>query len=202
MVKQTKNVIGYEDRYWVTNAGEIISLPNGSRLIAGNLKQERIKRKHTTYRRVTLCVGNTTKRYLVHQLVALHFIPNPENKPCINHIDNNGENNHTDNLEWCTHKENMLHSEKQGRQIKSHKLGGKATALITEKRVLKELTLLLGKRLITTEIRKRSNTSSRFVTYQCKYCNNQYTRRSDAPAISRGGVCTDCFRDEDMVWTA
>lgn len=46
----------------------------------------------------------------VHRILAEVFIPNPENKPCVNHIDRNRENYSLENLEWCTHSENVRHS--------------------------------------------------------------------------------------------
>ena len=58
--------------------------------------------------------NNIRKVLRVHRLVAETFIPNKENKPFINHIDGNKQNNVISNLEWCTNKENCNHALKNG----------------------------------------------------------------------------------------
>lgn len=62
---------------------------------------------------------NGLKVMRVHRLVALAFIPNPDNKPCIDHIDGNPFNNHVDNLRWVTHSENNNNPITKQRQSKS-----------------------------------------------------------------------------------
>jgi len=59
------------------------------------------------YKRVTFCINGKLKKMLVHRLIALTYIPNPENKPHIDHIDRNKLNNHISNLRWVSHLENM-----------------------------------------------------------------------------------------------
>ncbi len=54
------------------------------------------------------------KRYFIHRLIALTFIPNLEEKLVVNHIDGNKKNNDISNLEWCTHKENTQHAIRLG----------------------------------------------------------------------------------------
>lgn len=69
------------------------------------------------YQRITLRNGNYEKKFLVHRIVALAFIPNPLNKPQVNHIDSNKSNNCVENLEWITNKENREHSLRQYRTL-------------------------------------------------------------------------------------
>lgn len=68
----------------------------------------------TGYYMVSFSTKNKSKPFRVHRLLAMCFVPNPHNKPHINHIDGNKLNNSIDNLEWVTHKENMRHAFRTG----------------------------------------------------------------------------------------
>ena len=104
-----KAIKDYEGKYEVSNLGRVKSLERTSRL---NRKiKERIlaPREHTGgYLRVQL----SRKDFYIHRLVAETFIPNPENKPMVNHKDGNKHNNCVDNLELVTHSENEKHAYK------------------------------------------------------------------------------------------
>jgi hypothetical protein len=67
------------------------------------------------HRKVRLYKDDKAKDFYLHRLVAIAFIDNPDNKPYINHIDSNPDNNHYTNLEWVTHKENVNHARINGR---------------------------------------------------------------------------------------
>ena len=78
-------------------------------------------RKLTTdthgYLHVNLWHGGKSKHFSIHRLVAIAFIPNPENKPEVNHIDGNKLNNRVSNLEWVTSSENQRHAFDMGLQV-------------------------------------------------------------------------------------
>lgn len=61
------------------------------------------------YYHVCLCKNSKAKKFRIHRLLSQAFIPNPLNKPCINHKDGNKQNNKLENLEWVTHSENTFH---------------------------------------------------------------------------------------------
>ena len=99
---------------------------------------------HKGYKTVHVNYFSGRKTCSVHRLVALAFIPNPENKPQVNHIDGDKTNNCVDNLEWVTQTENMRHAT----DILGHYRGEKApTAILTEQDVIEIMKLLQdGKR--------------------------------------------------------
>lgn len=104
-----KDVIGYEGRFQISNLGRLKSLNYNHTNKEGLLKPQ-IQKKGTKTD-LQYCYFNTRVngkpiRLMQHRLVAEAFIPNPENKPFIDHIDTNGLNNSLDNLRWCTLEEN------------------------------------------------------------------------------------------------
>lgn len=68
----------------------------------------------TGYMTIKIYIDGKRKNKKLHRLIAEVFIPNPENKPEVNHIDGDKLNNHISNLEWCSHKENMAHAGETG----------------------------------------------------------------------------------------
>ena len=76
---------------------------------------------HHRYLRCKLHNGSISKNVKIHRLVAEAYIPNPENKPCVCHKDNNKLNNSVDNLYWGTQKENLEQMIKDGRSLKGRR---------------------------------------------------------------------------------
>lgn len=74
----------------------------------------RPSRDHKGYLGLTLCNEDGHKKVRVHRLVAVAFLPNPENLPCVRHIDGDPSNNHVENLAWSTYAENESDKRKHG----------------------------------------------------------------------------------------
>lgn len=110
-MKEWKPVVGYEDYYEVSNDGEVKSLARKQNGINRFSKERILKLSNVNkYRYVGLRKDGVQKMERVHRLVASAFIPNPHNKPFVNHLDGNKSNNNVNNLAWSTNKENQLHS--------------------------------------------------------------------------------------------
>lgn len=92
----------------VRSIDRVVNSRNGGRRVKGKILRYWIDKDG--YRRVTLYYSQKKKHYGIHRLVALSFIPNLENKPQVNHIDGDKEDNKIDNLEWVTNSENQQHA--------------------------------------------------------------------------------------------
>ena len=116
-----KDICGYENLYQVSNLGNVRSLDRikvsktksgntFNSFIKGCILKGRYSSKKKKYKipypRVVLSNGFKKEQLCIHKIVAQAFIPNPENKPQVDHIDGNVFNNCVENLRWCTQKEN------------------------------------------------------------------------------------------------
>lgn len=106
-----RDIPNFEGHYQVSNLGRVKSLyfRNGQGIIP-NREKILTPLNSRGYLRVRLCECAVRNLFSVHRLVAETFIPNAENKPCVNHINGIKTDNRVENLEWCTYSENEQHS--------------------------------------------------------------------------------------------
>ena len=119
MTEIWKDIQGYEGFYQISNLGNVKSLERVIDKGNGILqhRKERIMNKRESvdgYYVAKLNVNKKSKSIAIHILVARHFIDNPNNYPEVNHKDCNRKNNQVDNLEWCTHQQNVEYSKQLG----------------------------------------------------------------------------------------
>ena len=106
-------VINGLDDYYISDHGRVYSMKSEKILALS-----KIDNRHRYYS-VNLCKDGKSKHYLIHRLVAEAFVPRIEGLDEINHIDHNCTNNYYENLEWCTHQYNMVHSFKYCSNIRN-----------------------------------------------------------------------------------
>lgn len=109
-----KPIPGYEGYYEASTLGRIRGVDRTcicrwgcEQAVKGKILKPRVVKNG--YQHVKFTVNGIGKEPLVHRLIALTFVPNPNNLPQVNHKDGNKTNNTPDNLEWCTASENILH---------------------------------------------------------------------------------------------
>lgn len=116
-MEKWKDVKGFEGWYEVSNIGRVRSVERDIKHSCGKvqknpskIKKPQLHKSGKGYHTLQLFKNSKHFKRYVHRMVAEAFIPNPLNKPQVNHIDGNPKNNHVDNLEWVTSLENMQHA--------------------------------------------------------------------------------------------
>lgn len=117
-----RDVEGYEQYYEVSNLGRVRRKANVNRLFTDGILKCKLR---GNYLAVTLTVDNKKKTYNIHRLVAQAFVPNPNNFPMVNHIDEDKINNIASNLEWCTANYNTNYGNCITNRVRSRITNGK-----------------------------------------------------------------------------
>jgi len=117
-MEEWRDIIGYEGLYQISNKGRVKSKARTIPYKDGRNRPVKTKYLKISLRDLYYCVdlsnANVRAQIKLHRLLGKAFIPNPLNKPEINHKDGNKLNNDLSNLEWCTHAENMAHAINNG----------------------------------------------------------------------------------------
>ena len=122
--EEWRDVVGYEGLYQVSSEGRVKSLERKVKHWCGGerIQKERILKpgvRSKGYLFVFLCAGGKSRMFSVHRLVCQAFHENPDNKPQVNHINEDKTDNRAINLEWCTRRENINHGSRNERVAKA-----------------------------------------------------------------------------------
>ncbi|MGB5637215.1 MAG: NUMOD4 domain-containing protein [Waterburya sp.] len=150
------DIRGYEGYYQVSNYGNVKSLDRVIKEKTGKTQtlKSRILKPRTNpsgYYYVGLRKNGTRATFAIHQLLAQAFIPNPNNKKTVNHIDGNKLNNSVSNLEWTTYSENLEHAYKTGlrRAVKPSEVASKNYKRKLAEQQVREIKLLIAVKSLT-----------------------------------------------------
>lgn len=162
-----KPVQGYEGIYEVSNLGRVRSLDRFTRNrwgtlrpVAGAMKVPQVKREGYCY--LNLYSERKARPMYVHRLVALAFLPNPDDLPQVNHKDGDKANNAVTNLEWCSKSDNCQHAIDEGlyEQARGESSG---SAKVTESDVI-EMRRLWASGMLQKDIAARFGIGRKAVT--------------------------------------
>lgn len=128
-IEEWKDICGYDGKYMVSNLGRVKSL-NYRNTQESHLLRQTVGNRG--YLHVTLSKNGRYKPFLVHRLVAKAFIPNPNNLPTVNHLDECKTNNRFNNLEWSSYRENNLYGNHYKRVSESQRNDPKKSKRIAQ----------------------------------------------------------------------
>lgn len=157
-----KPIPGFENSYQASNFGNIKSLSRPIYYKSGNyrMSKEIVLAKTIfggQYYGVTLSENNKKRKHHLHRFIAETWIPNPENLPCVNHIDGNKLNNRIDNLEWCTYSHNNIHAYTTGLKVPYERCGAKNPKSVLTDELVGEIRSLKLCGFTCPEIAKKLN---------------------------------------------
>lgn len=172
--------------YSIKEDGSVFSHKNG-RFLKHHLNEN-------GYLYATLRKENRNRTVAVHRLVAAAYLPNPDQKPFVNHLDANRTNPHKDNLEWCTQAENIKHAYKIGNmsqkqnfsQEELDKLLDRFEAGETMTGLASEMAVGLSR--MTINLRNRAHKTSRFAAFEAELKRQKQLRNTEANVTKRTPV--------------
>lgn len=132
MVEEWKDIKGYEGIYKISDLGKVVR-------IKGSQEHPMKIWNNGRYMEIRLSKGGKSTHFTLHRLLAVHFIPNPDNLPFVNHIDENKLNNSINNPEWCTQVYNTDYGEGRHPIIVLDELSGIETTYPTIRGCIKSL---------------------------------------------------------------
>ena len=142
-----KDIEGYEGLYQVSNLGRIKSLQKWKRASCPDEYILKPSENNCGYYQVMLYRHTKKKKFLIHRIVAQAFVPNPDNLPHINHIDENKTNNCADNLEWCTPRYNNCYGTAKframltiGKPVEQRLVNGQLLAIYITPTIAEQIT--------------------------------------------------------------
>lgn len=149
-----KSIPGYEGYYEVSNIGNVRSVTrtiiksNGQpQTRIGKIINQTLDQKG--YKQLNLHKDGVCKKMKVHRLVAMAFLPNPNNYPIVNHKDENPSNNNVDNLEWCTYQYNNNYGTKIERLVQKQ---SNNPIIMCDKETHEPIKEFLNMRIATEEL--------------------------------------------------